>query len=627
MLPSSYCWYRKGEQVTGNWVSYDVNGANRIGKVRKGETGASYYMQSAVYNPAGALTSATLGLDGANQWTETRAYNSRLQARRVEVTKGANTLLRLRWAYSGAYNSTTLEETGTDNNGDPRVERLEFPHQGTMQSLDRTYAYTGADRLVSFTEPSKSQSFTYDAFGNVWQHGGVGVPSLRQTGSSWYLQSNGVVNNRLANTTYDAAGNQTQLLVAAGTVASYDGENRMSKIAAGGSEKALYTYDAEGRRVAKTVSGATTYYFYDAAGQLMAEYGGPTQAAGTQYYTTDYLGSTRLILNGTGGCLNRLDYAPFGGQISRSYDCYSGASSEKPLFTGQMRDGESNAGTDTGQDYFNARYFWGNTARFTSPDAPFADQQPEDGQSWNLYAYVRNNPLRWVDPGGRCFVDPETDSSVDDEGNACFEVDAPSDRPLPTEVSRAFASIARNAGPVVEAAAIGTVVVPSLAIGSAALISALTPAATATVGTVGAASQTPSGQQLLSSTSTFATNAIRWGPATGRGPLSEAVVATFRGGSYTESVTQEATVLYRAYGGSAGQLSPYWSRIAPSGPLQARIDSALLPQWGNTAESVAKIVVPRGSTIYEGFAAGQGSLVGGGSQVFLPKVNPRWLIT
>lgn len=34
----------------------------------------------------------------------------------------------------------------------------------------------------------------------------------------------------------------------------------------------------------------------------MAEYGGPTHTAGTQYFTTDYVGSMRMILNGTGGC-------------------------------------------------------------------------------------------------------------------------------------------------------------------------------------------------------------------------------------------------------------------------------------------------------------------------------------
>ncbi len=39
--------------------------------------------------------------------------------------------------------------------------------------------------------------------------------------------------------------------------------------------------------------------------------------------------------------------------------------------------------------------------RFMSPDTPFADQNPSDPQSWNLYGYVRNNPLSNVDPDGQ----------------------------------------------------------------------------------------------------------------------------------------------------------------------------------------------------------------------------------
>lgn len=122
------------------------------------------------------------------------------------------------------------------------------------------------------------------------------------------------------------------------------------------------------------------------------------------------------------------------------------------------------------------------------------------------------------------------------------------------------------------------------------------------------------------------TAAVRWGPATGAGPLGEKVAATFRGGSYTQSVTGEATTLYRAYGGTAGEVGGYWTRTAPTGPLQARIDSALAPQWGNTAEAVSTIRVPAGTTIFEGFAAPQGNLMGGGSQVFIQNVNPAWLV-
>jgi RHS repeat-associated protein len=62
--------------------------------------------------------------------------------------------------------------------------------------------------------------------------------------------------------------------------------------------------------------------------------------------------------------------------------------------TGKERDAE------TGLDYFLARYMSAAQGRFTSADAPFADQKPDDPQSWNLYSYVRNNPLSFIDPNG-----------------------------------------------------------------------------------------------------------------------------------------------------------------------------------------------------------------------------------
>jgi RHS repeat-associated protein len=62
--------------------------------------------------------------------------------------------------------------------------------------------------------------------------------------------------------------------------------------------------------------------------------------------------------------------------------------------SGKERDNE------TGLDYFGFRYYSGAQGRWTSPDAPFADQHPEDPQSWSMYGYVRNNPLLYVDPNG-----------------------------------------------------------------------------------------------------------------------------------------------------------------------------------------------------------------------------------
>ena len=56
---------------------------------------------------------------------------------------------------------------------------------------------------------------------------------------------------------------------------------------------------------------------------------------------------------------------------------------------------------ETGLDFFGARYMSSAQGRFTSPDAPFADQHLENPQSWNLYAYTLNNPLRFIDDTGR----------------------------------------------------------------------------------------------------------------------------------------------------------------------------------------------------------------------------------
>lgn len=110
------------------------------------------------------------------------------------------------------------------------------------------------------------------------------------------------------------------------------------------------------------------------------------------------------------------------------------------------------------------------------------------------------------------------------------------------------------------------------------------------------------------------------------GPLPGAIANTFRSGSYTAVTIEEATILYRVHGGTAGPLGGFWTRTRPTGPVQSVVDLALNPAWGGTAAELTTIAVPRGTTIYEGAAAAQGGLVGGGSQVFIPNVDPSWVV-
>jgi RHS repeat-associated protein len=395
---------------SGRWVTYDINGANRVSVVRNGQSGSNYYLNGAQYKANGSMASATLGTA-----TATWDYNSRLQARKVGVTKGAQTLLGLQWVYSSTYDSNYLE-TGADNNGNVKFERLQFPSGGTTQDILRSYTYDGANRLSSYAEPGKSEGYGYDAFGNLWQT--TGASDLRPTGASWYLLPDNSVRNRLTNTAYDLAGNQTQLSISAGgTNATYDAENRLVKVDVGGATLVAYDYDADGRRVKRTdANGVATWYVYDAEGQLMAEYGGTTTVAGTpQYLIADQVGSTRLVLDAAGNCAVRMDYAPFGAVVPRAgLDCYGTPWTSGKMFTGQLRDGDTTAGTSTGLDYFGARYYSGAQGRFTSPDPENAGADPSSPGSWNGYSYAYNNPLMYTDPTGMCGErDSETGKDIE----------------------------------------------------------------------------------------------------------------------------------------------------------------------------------------------------------------------
>ncbi len=92
-----------------------------------------------------------------------------------------------------------------------------------------------------------------------------------------------------------------------------------------------------------------------------------------------------------------MDYYPYG---SPRLDEKAGSFNEKRKFAGHEYDGE------TGLSYMVARYYDGGVGRFYGQDPAFWDgshllEQLIDPQSWNSYAYARNNPMRYVDLDGR----------------------------------------------------------------------------------------------------------------------------------------------------------------------------------------------------------------------------------
>jgi len=146
---------------------------------------------------------------------------------------------------------------------------------------------------------------------------------------------------------------------------------------------------------------------YDAFGQLASEYTTSINIppCTTCYFSSDHLGSTRLVTDQSGNVVARHDYLPFGEETA-----VNTADNISQKFTAKERDQE------TGLDFFQARYYGAALGRFTSADPENAGSDPGDPQSWNGYAYARNNPLLLVDPTGRNYT------VCDQQGQNCADL-------------------------------------------------------------------------------------------------------------------------------------------------------------------------------------------------------------
>ncbi len=419
--------YPDGRVLT---TGYDLVGRpNSLSGVLNGAT--SNYITQQIYWPNGMSYYFTRG----NNVTHASAINSRMQAPETYEARNNSTSSFLlitcpNWGVNpsnyGVYSECpTANNTNDNGNLQGYTEYQGGTGYSSLARFDAQFGYDGLNRLTSASDTTGgtanwSRSFQYDTWGNMWVSASAGVPLASVTPTSNTYNSS---TNRDSRWSYDAAGN---LMTVNGNTAAFDAENRMISLhetpSAGGGVEQIY-YDALGRRVQKVTSGsvaATTVYVYDAFG-LAQEYvngswsrdyirdGGGTLYAtenasgngspcGTCYFGTDHLGSVRLVMDASGNVVGRHDYLPFGEEVSgaggRTTPGFGAADAVTEKFTGQVRDSES------GLDYFNARYFGAAMGRFVSVDPGNAGADLMNPQSWNGYAYVLGSPLANVDPSG-----------------------------------------------------------------------------------------------------------------------------------------------------------------------------------------------------------------------------------
>jgi len=318
--------------------------------------------------------------------------------------------------YSYSIPSPPTANTGYDGVGNVRSFTDLVNGQWTQIGYDTLNRLTTA--TVAGT-PSTTYTWSYDAFGNRRTQGPNGGTVNYPPG-----------NNRIEGYNYNADGSISDDNNPYGYQYGYDGEGRVCVVY----NKTMatwtgYAYDGLGNRVAKgtalnslncdnNFTASSTYIvgqngelldLLDASGavysnvfangHLLATYQFPTSQSQTPEWTyalNDWLGTKRFVADSNGEMFETCTGLPFGDGLN----CQGPGGDPSPLhFTGKERDSES------GNDYFGARYYQSTMGRFLTPDwsaklaaVPYA--KLENPQTLNLYSYVGNNPLSAVDPDG-----------------------------------------------------------------------------------------------------------------------------------------------------------------------------------------------------------------------------------
>ncbi|MGI0016808.1 MAG: RHS repeat-associated core domain-containing protein, partial [Nitrososphaera sp.] len=264
------------------------------------------------------------------------------------------------------------------------------------------YGYDNASRVTGITyklgvTTLGNLTYEYDAAGNRTKIGGTfartGLPPALS--SAVYDAANRLTQWGATALTYDNNGNLTN----DGTnTYTWNARNQLASMTG-----ATFVYDGLGRRQKKTIGASPTEFLYDGVNPVQETSGATVlaniltglgidefftrtdvPAASTSHFLPDALGSAIALSDSAGAVQAEYTYEPFGKTTA------TGSPSTSPFqFTGRENDGA------TGLYYYRARYYHPTFQRFISED-PIEFY----GGDINLYAYVWDNPLMYIDPSG-----------------------------------------------------------------------------------------------------------------------------------------------------------------------------------------------------------------------------------
>ena len=305
-----------------------------------------------------------------------------------------------------------------DNNTRMQTFRKTLPINETLN-----YTYDKKNQLLTATNPLRNvanETFTYDLAGNLLRKQG-------QSQDSNYNENNQLTDDGTYTYKYDTKGNMIERIQKDNnktTRYEWDIENQLIKVTTHETENAMpsetitYAYDGLGRRIEKNINGKIKSYIYDNE-DILAEFDeeglfekyyvhgmgidNPLAMLDNEfengrdnftayYYHKDGMNSISSLTDKDGKEIEKYLYNAFGKMTiydERDNKIEASQFDNPYSFTGREHDSE------TGLHYHRARYYSPEIARWISED-----RIEFNSGDMNLYRYVENNPLSWVDPDG-----------------------------------------------------------------------------------------------------------------------------------------------------------------------------------------------------------------------------------
>jgi RHS repeat-associated protein len=249
------------------------------------------------------------------------------------------------------------------------------------------YSYDNNGNQLTKTENGTNFSFTYDPLNRI--------ATSSQFGETFVYDTRGNRTSMTSNNLFESPD---------GTY-TYDKRNRLSAVVTKDGRAVTYRYNGDGLLYERTENGQTTRYYYN-GDQLIAEgvvNGSTTKlkaryirgnglvaredATGKAYYLHNGHGDVVGLADGNGTMLNSYSYDIWGNIVNQQETI------PQPFkYSGEMWD------NTTGLQYLRARWYDPSMGRFINEDTD--EGQIDNPLSLNLYTYVRNNPLRLIDPSG-----------------------------------------------------------------------------------------------------------------------------------------------------------------------------------------------------------------------------------